>query len=254
MTGWGGRGAGRISATVVVVIGLVLAGGGTASARPRSDAGAVGAEAGLPPVTVPPVPVTPLGLTVPTLPPVTVPPVTVPAPDDVAPTVGQLVDGTGDTVTDTLGAISGVLPDAGGVGATPTLPPAPGPTDVTDPTGSSDEGRGGGGAGTGAGNGAGAAATGEAGGGGEGPSEARRVERRLERLAGSGASLAAVDLPIAPDDPLDDAVRQDARHFGWPLVLGVLIALFLAFQHRADRHERKLADAPLDQGERLRFR
>ncbi|MCB1002684.1 MAG: hypothetical protein KDB35_00720, partial [Acidimicrobiales bacterium] len=80
------------------------------------------------------------------------------------------------------------------------------------------------------------------------------TRRALRRLAGSGASLTAVDLPLAPANPLDDAVRRDARRFGWPVVLGLLIAAFLAFQHRADRHERKLADAPLDQGERLRFR
>ena len=53
---------------------------------------------------------------------------------------------------------------------------------------------------------------------------------------------------------LGSAVEQDARHFGWPLVLAVFVGLFLFFQGQVDRHEPKLADAPLDQGERLRFR
>lgn len=53
---------------------------------------------------------------------------------------------------------------------------------------------------------------------------------------------------------LGDAVRQDARQFGGPMVIAILVTAFLAFQCRADKFERKLADAPLDQGERLRFR
>lgn len=57
-----------------------------------------------------------------------------------------------------------------------------------------------------------------------------------------------------PGTPIEDAVRQDARRFGWPLLLGLAVVVFLAFQGRVERHERKLADAPLDQGERLRFR
>lgn len=67
-------------------------------------------------------------------------------------------------------------------------------------------------------------------------------------------SVAGLLLGLAPSDDLAAAARGDARHFGWPFVIGLLIVAFLAFQHRADRHERKLADAPLDQGERLRFK
>lgn len=246
MTGWGGRGAGRISAAVVVVIGFVLAGGGAASARP-----APASQVGLPPVTTPPISVPTL-----TLPPVTLPPVTVPPlpTDDLPPTVGQVIDGAGDTVNGLLGEITGPAPDPGGT----EVPPVVDPTDPgTDPGGT---GGGGGGGAIGGPSGTGASAA-VADGGGRGPDGERareraeaRAARRLDRLAGSGTALAASDLPTAPEDPLDDAVRRDARRFGWPLVLGVFIVLFLAFQHRADRHERKLADAPLDQGERLRFR
>lgn len=53
---------------------------------------------------------------------------------------------------------------------------------------------------------------------------------------------------------LDEAMLQDVRRFGWPLVLGAAVMVFLGFQNRSERHERKLADAPLDQGERLRFK
>lgn len=72
--------------------------------------------------------------------------------------------------------------------------------------------------------------------------------------AAAGRPLGTVEGTVPSVDSVDHAVREDARRFGWPLVLGGLIIGFLTFQHRADRHERKLADAPLDQGERLRFR
>ena len=68
------------------------------------------------------------------------------------------------------------------------------------------------------------------------------------------ACVAAFVFGVSPSDELVDAVRRDARNFGWPLVIAVAVVAFLAFQHRAERHERKLADAPLDQGERLRFK
>ena len=61
--------------------------------------------------------------------------------------------------------------------------------------------------------------------------------------------------PTPPvEDDLGEAIEQDARHFGWPVVMAVLVALFLFLQSQVDRKEPKLADAPLDQGERLRFR
>ncbi len=67
-------------------------------------------------------------------------------------------------------------------------------------------------------------------------------------------AVAGVLLGLAPSDALMAAVRSDARAFGWPLVIGVVVGAYLALQHRAERDERKLADAPLDQGERLRFK
>lgn len=81
----------------------------------------------------------------------------------------------------------------------------------------------------------------------------------LPGAGGTGSAPAPSD-GVAParsagsGGPIGDAVRQDARRFGWPLVLGLAVVAFLALQGRVERHERKLADAPLDQGERLRFR
>ena len=73
-------------------------------------------------------------------------------------------------------------------------------------------------------------------------------------LAVVACVVAAFLFGVSPSDELVDAARRDARDFGWPIVIAVIVVAFLAFQHRADRHERKLADAPLDQGERLRFK
>ena len=66
--------------------------------------------------------------------------------------------------------------------------------------------------------------------------------------------------PTASDSPsgsvgsIEEALAEDLRRFGWPLLVGVMVVAFLGFQSRSERHERKLADAPLDQGERLRFK
>lgn len=73
----------------------------------------------------------------------------------------------------------------------------------------------------------------------------------------NSSPVAPAQAAVSPDRPaenLGDAVQQDARHFGWPLVIAVLVWLFLFFQGQVDRQEPKMADAPLDQGERLRFR
>lgn len=241
MTRWGHL-IGRICcAAAVLGTGVVLAAGGSgAQAAPAAP------EITLPPVTLPPVTVPPV-----TVPPVRVPPVTVP------PVLDDPVTGIGDTldaVGGTLDRLTGTVPGAPGPGPGPVGPPPTSP-----PTGGVDEGPGG----PAGGGGPGSGATGDTGdpAGQEGPGEGASgrlgrgsPQRAVQRLAGSGASLAAVELPLTPADPLDDALQRDARHFGWPLVLGVLVIAFLAFQHRADRHERKLADAPLDQGERLRFK
>lgn len=248
----GGRPSGRIPpaamVVVVVVVGVALFVGGAADARPVTGSpGALGAEITLPPVTVPPV---------------TVPPVTVPQlpTDDRLPGVGQVIDGVGDTVDGVVGVVGGVtgaLPD-GGQSPVVTMPPSPsaGPTaqDDPDPGGRGDSTDG---AGAAAGSGrrgssggdAAASTTGARGRGGRGGAgDAGPAD------AAAGRSPAAADAPVPPIDSVDDAVREDARRFGWPLLIGALIVGFLTFQHRADRHERKLADAPLDQGERLRFR
>lgn len=75
------------------------------------------------------------------------------------------------------------------------------------------------------------------------------------------ASVSAVvvtpEATKAPDrsvGSLDQALAEDLRRFGWPLLLGAAVVAFLGVQSRSERHERKLADAPLDQGERLRFK
>ena len=86
-----------------------------------------------------------------------------------------------------------------------------------------------------------------------------RMTSRVPLAAVATLTVASVVVVAAllvgpPADTLTDAIEHDLRHFAWPVVLGVLIAAFLALQDRADRHERKLADAPLDQGERLRFK
>lgn len=65
---------------------------------------------------------------------------------------------------------------------------------------------------------------------------------------------AASEPPARVGDSLGEAVSQDARRYLWPLLLGALVVGFLVVQSRSERHERKLADAPLDQGERLRFK
>ena len=81
------------------------------------------------------------------------------------------------------------------------------------------------------------------------------VERTASRPdAGPQASLTALDLAPPSVRPLDEALKRDARRFVWPLLLGASVVAFLSFQSRSERHERKLADAPLDQGERLRFK
>ena len=73
-------------------------------------------------------------------------------------------------------------------------------------------------------------------------------------LAVLACVVTAVLFGLSPSEDLVAAARRDARNFAWPLVIAVVVIAFLAFQYRAERHERKLADAPLDQGERLRFK
>ena len=248
MTRWGGHVVGRISLLVVIAVSL----GVHAPAGVEAQGAQPSTEVTLPPVTLPPV----------TLPPVTLPPVTVPPglTDPLPPSIGGVLDGTTGTVDDVVGQVGGLLSGGGTAPPGTNPPPATAPTPSTDPDPGARPGRGGsggtedvGGAGGQAPAGSDQAAAGRAQDDGRSPA-APGTRRALRRLASSGASLTAVDLPLAPADPLDDAVRRDARRFGWPLVLGLLIVAFLAFQHRADRHERKLADAPLDQGERLRFK
>jgi hypothetical protein len=70
----------------------------------------------------------------------------------------------------------------------------------------------------------------------------------------AAATVKQTGAPGPVERDLGDAVERDARDFGWPVVVAVLVGLFLFFQGQVDRHEPKLADAPLDQGERLRFR
>lgn len=241
MTRWGGHVVGRISlaGAVVAVMGVLAAPGVEAQRAPSP------VEVTIPPVTLPPV----------DLPPLTVPPAVT---DPLPPAIGDVLDATTGTVDDVVGQVGGLLPGGATVPpvTTPTVPPStPPPTDPVsgarpdpDDSGAGTVGGAGGTPSTGP---DGSAATAEDDSGSTGTPAPRRA---LRRLASSGASLNAVDLPLAPADPLDDAVQRDARHFGWPVVLGLLIVAFLAFQHRADRHERKLADAPLDQGERLRFK
>ena len=92
--------------------------------------------------------------------------------------------------------------------------------------------------------------------GAETPPPAAQTEQEDSAIGADGAeppTPTPAPTPTESDD-LGEAIKQDARHFGWPLVVAVLVSLFLYFQGQVDRQEPKLADAPLDQGERLRFR
>ncbi len=250
-----GRVVRRHAAAVLLAVGCVVTLAPPASAGASSAPGSVpsidptGAGAvGLapPPVTLPSQPVAVPPVTVPpvTVPPVTVPPVTVPSVTLPPMTVPQVPIGA---LPPAIGQITGALPGAGGTGSAPAPPDGGGPDPSgrgprTGGTGSSDPTP------TGSGRVQG------------GPTGADLVDSRASRgstgsPSASGAATAA-DLvgPSGSGDQIEDAVRQDARRFGWPLVLGLAVVAFLALQGRVERHERKLADAPLDQGERLRFR
>ncbi|MCB9373032.1 MAG: hypothetical protein H6518_09650 [Microthrixaceae bacterium] len=99
-----------------------------------------------------------------------------------------------------------------------------------------------------------AGATGASGRGSGGAGGATRAGTDGARATSGGDPAPADEVGAGPAGALGEAARRDARRFAWPALLALAIGAFLVLQDRADRHERKLADAPLDQGERLRFR
>ena len=246
----------RHAAAVVLAVGCVVtlappapagasSGPGSVPSIDPTGAGAVGIAP--PPVTLPSHPVAVPPVTVPpvTVPPVTVPQVTVPQVTVPPVTVPQVPIGA---LPPAIGQITGALPGAGGTGSAPAPPDGGGPdlsgrAPRTGGTGTSDPTP------TGSGRVQG------------GPTPEDVVDSPAtggptESTSASSSPATAADLagPSGSGDQIEDAVRQDARRFGWPLALGLAVVVFLALQGRVERHERKLADAPLDQGERLRFR